>query len=67
MAEVKQVLYEASPPLAVSSAPSAARYVSASRPAVVACTPPAHGAAAPEGAAGDAAPPNAPCSPAAAE
>lgn len=55
-----------SPPPAVSFVPSAARYVSASQPVVGACTPPARGAAAPGGAAGDAAPPSAPCSPAAA-
>lgn len=55
-----------SPPRAVSFAPSAALYVSASRPVVAACTPPAHGAAAPGGAVGDAAPLSAPCSPAAA-
>lgn len=53
------------PPPAVSAAPSAARYVSASQPAAGACTPPAHGAAAPGGAVGGEGPPNAPCSPAA--
>ena len=50
---------------AASSAPSAARCVSASRPVVGACTPPAPGAAAPGGAAGGAAPLIVPCSPAA--
>lgn len=55
-----------SPPPAVSFVPSVARYVSASRPVAGVCTPPARGAAAPGGAADDAAPPNAPCFPAAA-
>lgn len=55
-----------SPPPVASSAPSAARYVSASQPAADACTPPVHGAAAPAGAAGAAEPRSAPCSPAAA-
>ena len=52
-----------SPLPAVSSAPSAARYASASRPVVGACIPPARGAAAPGGAVGGAEPPSAPCSP----
>lgn len=55
-----------SPPPAVFSAPSAARYVSASQPVVGVYTPPARGAAVPGGAVGGAEPLNAPCSPAAA-
>lgn len=54
------------PPPAAFSAPSVARYVSASRPVVGVCTPLAPGAAAPGGAAGGGALLNVPCSPAAA-
>lgn len=53
------------PLLAASSAPSAARCVSASLPAAASCTPPAHGAAAPAAAAVSEGPRTVPCFPAA--
>lgn len=53
------------PPQAASFALSVARCASVARPTAGACTPPAHAAAAPAGAAGGEAPLTAPCSPAA--